>query len=131
MVPSVRTVIHRQSYTLKHKRSTVCTVLTLVANHQATNIPSVCRHLNVNHRLFYRWTSLLEGEGKTQGETSGSASDSGETADSCKTSVVSVAPMASSKKLSRGHLRSFLLGRMGMLASHKPVLFCFFFEFQE
>ena len=131
MVQSVRDVPHRKSYTLKHKRSTVCAVQAMVANQQATNIASACRHLNVDRRLFYRWKSLLEGDGKAQGETSGCASDYGETSDSCNTSVVSVAPVASSKNLLRGHLRTLHPGRLGMLASHEHALMRFVFEFCE
>ena len=117
MVPSVRNVPYCKSYTLKHKWSTICAVRAIIANQQATNIASMCRHLNIDSHLFYRLKSLLEGEGKTQGETSGSASDSGETADSCNTSVVSVAPMASSKNLLCGHLWSLHPGRLGVLVT--------------
>ena len=131
MVPSVRNVPHRKSYTLKHKRSTVRAVRAMVPNQQATNIASACRHHNVDRCLFYRWKSLLEGNGKTQDETSGSASDFGETSDSCNTSVVSVAPVASSKNLLCGHLRSLHPNRLGMLASHEPALLQFVFEFHE
>ena len=60
---------------------------------------------------------------------SGSASDSGEAADDCIMSVVSVAPMASLKNLLGGHLRSLLPGRLGMLASHEPALLQFVFDF--
>ena len=131
MVQSVRDVPHRKSYTLKHKQSTVHAVWAMVANQQATNIASACRHLNIDRRLFYRWKSLLEGDGKAQGETSGSASDYGETSDNCNTSVVSVAPVVSSKNLLRGLLRSLHPGRLGMLASHDPALLQFVFEFCE
>ncbi len=131
MVPSVRTVIHCKSCTLRHKWSTVHAIQAMVANQQATNIASACRHLKVDWHLFYRWKSLLEGDGKAQGETSVSASDNGETSDSCNTSVVSVAPVASSKNLFCGHLRSLHLGRLGMLASHEPALLQFVFEFCE
>ncbi len=86
MVPSVRTVPHRKSYTLKHKRSTVCAVQAMVANQQATNIASARGHLNVDRRLFYRWKCLLEEDGKAQGEMPGNASDSGkqQTAVTCQ-----------------------------------------------
>ncbi len=134
MVTSAIIGIHeyrRKSYTLKHKRSTVHAVRAMVANQQATNIASACRHLNVDQCLFYRWNSLLEEFGKAQGEMSGSASDYGETSDTCKTSVVSVAPVASSKILLRGHLRSLHPGRLGMLASHEPALLRLLFEFCE
>ncbi len=131
MVPSVRTVPHRKSYTLKHKRTTVRAVRAMVANQQATNIASACKHLNIDSHLFYRWKCLLEVDGKAQGETSGSASDYGETSDSCNTSVVSVAPVASSKNVYHGHLRSLHPGRLGMLASHEPALLQFVFEFCE
>ena len=65
----------------------------------------------------------------TQGEMPGSTSDYGGTADSSNTSVVSVAPMASSKIVLHGHLWTLHLGRLGMLASHKPSLLQFVFEF--
>ncbi len=131
MVPSLRNVPHHKSSTLKHKLSTVHAIRAMVANQQATNIASACRHLNVDRRLFYRWKSLLEGDGKAQVETSGSVSDNGEPSDSCNTSVVSVAPVASSKNLLRGHLRSLHPGRLGMLPSHEPALMRFVFEFCE
>ncbi len=67
----------RKSYTLKLKRSTIHAIPAIVANQQASNIAFSCRHLKVDHCLLYRWKCLLEGEGNTQGEMSGSTSDSG------------------------------------------------------
>ena len=134
MVTSVVTKIREytcKSYTIKHKRSTVHAIWELVDSQQATNIASACRHLNVDRRHFYRWKKLLEGEGKPQGETSGSTSDSGEATDSSNMSVVSVASLISSKKLLRGHLRTLHPGRLGMLASHEHALMRFVFEFHE
>ena len=71
----------------------------MVANQQATDIASACRDLNVDQHLFYRWKCLLEGDGKAQGETSGSASDNRGTSDSTNTTVVSVAPVSSLKNV--------------------------------
>ena len=131
MVPSVRNAPDCKSYTLKHKRSTVHAIRAMVANQQATDIASAYRDLNVDRRLFYRWKCLLEGDGKAQGETSGSASDNRGTLDSINTTVVSVAPVSSLKNVLHGHLHTLHPGRLGMLSSHEPELLQFIFEFRE
>ena len=58
--------IRRKSYTIKHKRMSVCVVDDMVAS--GHNIITACKHANIQRSLFYRWKKLLKKDRQTTTE---------------------------------------------------------------
>ena len=129
------TSLARKSYTIKHKRMTICAVTAMVA--AGTSISSACNLASVERRLFYRWKRVVQGEKDTHPKKAKAAQATSVSAitapvdQDMNPGITGVASTVMYTKLLLGNLRSLHEGRISILAPIENDVLRFLFEYRE
>lgn len=116
-----------KSYTLKHKRMTVCPVLEIIAT--GSNVSSACSLVMAKCNQFYRWTRAMQGEkdappkkAKTSQAISVDVMTSPVDEIPNFSNTISLSSAVLTQKLLGGNLQSLNLDKLSILAKEVKLL---------